>query len=116
MVNLPPVGRLIRNRAESNEGGVVCELQDLDRLLTVGAAIGVQGEEQRGKDMALGGTGADGSGVRDVFSQLHVLLPHRQEVFDPLASGVGHLQLGELVLQQSGDDGIEGRAEIHKQA
>ena len=26
-----------------------------------------------------------------------------------------HLQLGELVLQQSWDDGVEGRAEVHKQ-
>ena len=61
------------------------------------------------------GTSADGPGVRDVFPQPHVLLPVRQEVCDPPAGGVGHVQLGELVLQQSRDDGVEGRAEVHKQ-
>jgi len=75
----------------------------------------VQGEEQRGKNAALRGTGADGPGVREVFPQPHVLLPVRQEVCDPPAGGVGHVQLGELVLQQSRDDGVEGGAEVHKQ-
>ena len=61
------------------------------------------------------GTGADGPGVRDKFPQLHLLPPVGQEVCDPPAGGVRHAQLGELVLQQSRDDGVEGRAEIHKQ-
>ena len=39
---------------------VSSELQELDRLVPGGAAVGVQGEEQRGKDAALRGTGADG--------------------------------------------------------
>ena len=33
--------------------------------MTGGAAVGVQGEEQRGKDAALRRSGADGPGVRD---------------------------------------------------
>jgi len=32
-----------------------------------------------------------------VFPQPHVLLPVGQEVCDPPAGGVGHVQLGELV-------------------
>eukprot|EP00064_Thunnus_orientalis_P009926 superscaffoldBa00001292_g9952 len=40
---------------------------------------------------------------------------HRQEVGDPPAGGVRHVQLGELVLQQSRDDCVKGGAEIHKQ-
>ncbi|KAF7643464.1 hypothetical protein LDENG_00239040 [Lucifuga dentata] len=50
MVNLPPVGRLILTRDESDEGGVIRKLQELDGLMTGGAAVGVQGEEQRRKD------------------------------------------------------------------
>ena len=86
-----------------------------DRLMTVGAAVGVQGIEQRGKDAALRRSGADGPRVRDVCSQLIALLPVRQEICDPPAGGVRHVQLGELVLKQSGDDGVEGKAEVHKQ-
>ncbi len=80
-----------------------------------GAAVGVQGEEQRGENAALRGTGADGPRVRDMFSQLYKLPPVRQEVCDPPTGGVRHVQLGELVLQQSRDDGVESRAEVHKQ-
>ena len=83
--------------------------------MTGGAAVGVQGEEQRRKDAALGTSGADGLGVRDLCTQLNTLLPVRQEVCDPPAGGIRHVQLGELVLKQGGDDGIEGRAEVHKQ-
>jgi len=43
MVNLPPVGGLIPTRDEPNEGGVICKLQELDRLMTVG--VRVQGKE-----------------------------------------------------------------------
>jgi len=75
MVRLPPVGRLIPigdesneggqppspemspmrvvsstlTRDEPNEGGVIRKLQEFDRLVTGGAAVGLQGEEQRGK-------------------------------------------------------------------
>ncbi len=68
----------------------------------------------RGKNAALRGSGADGPRVRDMFPQLHMLPPVRQEVCDPPAGGVRHIQLGELVLQQSRDDGIKGGAEVHK--
>ncbi|KAF7651031.1 hypothetical protein LDENG_00117000, partial [Lucifuga dentata] len=104
MVSLPPVSGLILTRDESDEGGVVRELQELDGLMTGGAAVGVQGEEQRGKDAALWGSGADGPGVRDMLTQPHALPPVRQEVSDPPTGGVRHVQLGELVLQQSWDD------------
>ncbi len=44
-----------------------------------------------------------------------MLPPVRQEVCDPPAGGVRHIQLGELVLLQSWDDGVKGGAKIHKQ-
>ena len=59
------------------------------------------------KDAALGGTGADGLRVRDIFPQLHVLSPVRQKVCDPLAGGVRLSELGEL--------SVKRRAEVHKQ-
>ncbi len=34
MINLPPVGGLIHTIDESSEGGVVCKLEELDRLMT----------------------------------------------------------------------------------
>ena len=66
--------------------------------MTGATAVGVQGEEQGRKNAALRGSGADGQAVGDVLPQLHMLLPVRQEVSDPPAGGVGHVQLGELVL------------------
>lgn len=56
MVNLPPVGRLIPTRDEPSEGGVLCTLQELGGLVTGGAAVGVKGGDQRGKNTALKGT------------------------------------------------------------
>ena len=50
-----------------------------------------------------------------MLPQPHMLPPVRQEVSDPPAGGVRHTQLGELVLKQSRNDGVEGRAEVHKQ-
>ncbi len=73
-------------------------------------------EKSRGeRTQPAGGTGADGPRVRDMFPQPHMLPPVRQEVCDPPAGGVRHVQLGELVLQQSRDDGVKSRAEVHKQ-
>src|SRR4029434_5956610 len=63
MFNLPPVGGLIPTREEPIEGGVVRKLKEFGGLVTGGAAVAVQG-----KDAALRGTGADGLGVRDMFS------------------------------------------------
>ena len=49
MVNLPPVGIPIPTRDPPSEGGVVRKPQEeLDRLVIGGAAVGIQGEEQRG--------------------------------------------------------------------
>jgi len=116
VVSLPPVGRLFPIRVEPSEGGVIRKLQELDGLVTGSAAVGVQGEEQTGKNAALGENSADGPGVRDMFPQPHVLPPVRQEVCDPPAGeSVRHTQLGELVLQQRRDDVIKSRAEVHKQ-
>jgi len=60
MVSLPPAGGFIHTGDESNEGGVIRELQELDGLETGGAADGVQGGERGGKNAALVGTDADG--------------------------------------------------------
>lgn len=56
-----------------------------------GAAVGLQGKEQWGKDAALSGSGADGQRV--VVPKLHTPFPVRQEVCDPAAGGVRHMQL-----------------------
>ena len=55
-----------------------------------------------GADAALRGTGADGQRVRDVFPQLHTLLPVRRDVCDPPAGGVGHMKLGQLSCSNAG--------------
>lgn len=50
---VPPVsGSVPDSRDESNEGGVVCKLEQLDRLAGPAAAA-VQGEEERRKNAAL---------------------------------------------------------------
>ena len=46
--------------------------------------------------------------------QPHKLPSVCQEVRNPPAHGVRHIKLGELVTEQSWDDRIEGRAEVHK--
>lgn len=100
MVNLPLVGPLISTR---DEGGVIHKLQQLDGLVTGGAAVGVQVEEWREKNNTLRGTGADGLRVGDVFHQLPWLLPIRQEVCDPLQVESGRLD----ELQQSREEGVK---------
>ncbi len=102
MVNLPPAGGLIPIWDESNEGGVFRKLQELTNWgLEVQLSMYREKQKQRGKNAALRGTSADGLGVQDMFPQLHMLPPVRQEVWDPPAGGVRHVQLGELVLAQS---------------
>lgn len=50
MVNFPPVGRLIPATNLSNEGGMSpANVPELDRVMTGGAAVGKQEEQQRGK-------------------------------------------------------------------
>jgi len=51
MVNLPPV--LIPSRDVPNECGFVLELQELDRLMTGGSGVHVQGKERRGGEPVL---------------------------------------------------------------
>ena len=92
MVNFPPVVGLIPARDEPKERCFVHELQELDGLVTGGATVDVQEEEQGRKNKALGGSGADGLGFRDMFPHLHARL---QEVCDPPAGGVKHVDLGE---------------------
>ena len=70
----------------------------LDSLVTGGTAVGVQGEEQRGKNTALGEPLLMVPGSGEVFSQPHMLPPVRQEVCDPPAGRVRHAQLDKLVL------------------
>ncbi|XP_042292121.1 uncharacterized protein LOC121913527 [Thunnus maccoyii] len=111
MVNLPPVGNLIYTRDEPNVGGFICKLQELDRLMTGGAAVGVHGEEMWRKEAALRGTSA---GSQRCVSSASRAASFQKEVGDPPAAGLRHVQLGVLVLQQSWDNGIKGGAEIHK--
>lgn len=44
-----------------------------------------------------------------------MLPPVCQEVSDPPVEGVGHVQLGQLVLERSLVYGVKHRAEVHKQ-
>lgn len=44
-----------------------------------------------------------------------MLLPVRQEICDPPAGGVVHVQLGELLLQQCWDDVMKDGTKVHKQ-
>lgn len=71
----------------------------------------LQGAEQRGKDAALEDT------VLRVWTVQTRLpsFPVRQEISDPPAGRVRHIQLGELVLLQSQGDRIQDRAEVHQQ-
>ena len=90
------------------------KLQELDGLVTEGASVSAHGEEQGRKNPALGGSDADGLVFRDMFPQLHVLLPVRQAVSDPPAGGVRHVELGELVLKQSWEDSVECSVEVNR--
>ena len=74
VVSFPPVIGLVPVRDEPNKGGVVRKLQKFDRRMTGSAAVGVQGEEQRGKDAALRRSGADGPRDKDLCSHFNVLL------------------------------------------
>ncbi len=56
--------------------------------MTGGAAVGIQGEEQGGKNAALRGTSTDGPRIRDMFPQLQMLPSVRQEVCERSGRGV----------------------------
>ncbi len=61
-------------------------------------AVVTYGERRRPNGGSLGGSSADGTGLRDMFPQLHMLPPVRQAVCDPATGGVRHIQPKELVL------------------
>src|SRR4029434_7252880 len=67
MVNLPPVSGLIATRDKPNEGGVIRELEEFDGLVTGGAAVCIQGEEERGRNSSCGAAGGNGCALRDVL-------------------------------------------------
>ena len=43
-----------------------------------------------------------------------LLMPVNQEADDPLTGGDRHCKLGELLMKDFTDDGVERRAEVHK--
>lgn len=59
----------------------------------------VNREKSRGaRTLNLGGSGPE---VKNVSPQFHMLSPDRREVYDSPAGVVRHIQMKELVLQQS---------------
>ncbi|XP_070410556.1 uncharacterized protein [Nothobranchius furzeri] len=113
--HLPPVGGLITVRDEPDEGGVVRKLDQLNGVMARGAAVCLQGEEQRRKYTALWRSCANYLNGGTILPQPHALPSVRQEVSDPPAGGVEYVERRELVLEQSREDGVERRAEVHKQ-
>lgn len=78
-------------------GGVICKLQELDRLV-IGSLVYIPGEEQSGEKTALQGTSADDQAVRRVLPQPHMLPLVRQEGYDPPVGGVRYTHPGALNL------------------
>ena len=113
MVSLPPVGGLITIRDKSNESGVVRELQELDGLMTGGAAV--YREKSRGeRTQPWGEPVLMSCELKMCFPSFTCcFLSDRKSVIH--LQVVRHTQLGELLLKQSQDDCVEGRAEIQKQ-
>ncbi len=64
LLNLLSVSRLVTILDESDQCGVVCKLQELDRGVFGCAVVGVQGEEQWGENTALRSSSADRTGPR----------------------------------------------------
>ncbi len=56
LLNLLSVSRLVAILDETDDCGVICELQELDRDVFRGAVVGVQGEELWGENTYLRGT------------------------------------------------------------
>ncbi|KAK3507617.1 hypothetical protein QTP70_030788 [Hemibagrus guttatus] len=67
------------------------------------------------KGHPLGGSSADVLEVRDMRSQPNKLPSVCQEIRDPTAHGVRHIQLEELVSEQSWDDRVKSGTKVHKQ-
>ena len=80
-----------------------------------GATVGVKGKQKGRQDAALRGTSADRPRLRGVLPELHPLSPVGQEVCNPPAGVVRHLQCREPTLQNRWQDGVERRAEVQEQ-
>ncbi len=76
LLNLLSVSRLVTVLDETDQCGVVCKLQELDRGVFRCAVIGVEGEEQWGENAALRNSSVDSTDAGCVFSQPHELLIH----------------------------------------
>ncbi len=63
LLNLLSVSRLVTVLDEADDCGVICKLQELDRVVSRGAVVGVEGEEQWGENTTLRSSSADGAGV-----------------------------------------------------
>ena len=61
-----------------------------------------------------GGTSADGLGAAFYALEPHLLSPTSQEAGDQLTGGCRHLELGEVPVEDLGDDGLGHQAEVHK--
>lgn len=60
---LPPVGRPIPMSDEFNQGGVICKLNEITRLVARATALGVHGKEQIRKHTSSGGFSAGDTSV-----------------------------------------------------
>ncbi len=76
LLNLLSVSRLVTVLDETDQCGVVCKLQELDRGVFRCAVVGVEGEEQWGENAALRNSSVDSTDAGCVFSQPHELLIH----------------------------------------
>ncbi len=63
LLNLLSVSRLVTILDEVDQCGVVCKHEELDRGVFRCAVVGVQGEEQWGKNAALRSSSADCTGA-----------------------------------------------------
>lgn len=62
-----------------------------------------------------GGTGAGSLRVRCDTPQSHLLPPVGQEAGDTLTGGGGPCELGDLMVEEFRGNGVQCRAEVHKQ-
>lgn len=93
-LNLPPIRGLLAILDETNDCGLICQLQGFNSWVRGGAVIGVKGEEQWGEDTYLGSPCADCLCVRSDFPQPHLLFPASHGAGDPLTDGGGYSELG----------------------
>jgi len=102
LFNLLSVRRLITAPDEADHRCVVCELQELNRLLT-----GPLWRSHLGEHTSTRGAGAYSPCAGWEFSQPQLLRPVCWEVGDPVTGGGWHWELGELKLRYLRYDGVE---------